>query len=142
MAIIISNSDLQAKHNAILSYGPTDWSDKIFAASAIVERDIDLRWYRKNFSRDVDGDFDMSRVDDPDNRIRDIMVYKTLTDIFEYLTKGPDNFLELYGLFRERYLAEIKTLLETGLDYDTDASGVVEEIESAARRGPRKLVRG
>ena len=142
-----SEADLVEERSNIMQYGVVSWDNKIDQAVQIIDEDLDLRWYRG-----VASDFGVDWREYPfDNdllysspRIKRLAVYKTLELIYRYLMKDAppdqDAFSHQSKTYGKLYETELKSLIESGIDYDWDASGGLT-YEETKQQGQRRLTR-
>lgn len=126
MAEYCSESDLITIRPKILNLGVTDWTDQIVEAGSIIDRAIDVRWYRR-VAEDNDVDwrvykFDRDLLKNVDTQLKRLACYKTFELCFMYLMKhrADDAFEKERKLFSELYKEELQEVLLSGLDYDWD----------------------
>lgn len=144
--LIIEESDLQSIRPSILSYGVTDWTEKMFQAETHVFRILESRWYREN-AYDFYGvdpqtvPFDPALLNDPD-QIRSLLCYKALEFIYMYLMKDspdPDPFERQCETFRKLFKDELASVLSSGIDYEWGSFLPADERMVTRRR---RLERG
>jgi len=138
-----TDADLVKIRPNILSLGVDDWTEQHKKAFAIINRVIELRWYKdaaKEYSLDWrDTAFSPDLVED--GYLKDLSVYKTFELAYLFLMKGTDDpFEKQMKAFRDRYNEELKMVLAMGINYDWDGSGVVVDTERY-QRTPRRLTR-
>lgn len=133
----------------LLVYRPTALSHGIDDLRALHEEAHDLlvdvlasTWYREIAARfGVNPDitaFDETRCDTA--RLRRASCYKVLALLYQQLQKTtpePDGFERLRLAFEKDFEREVQRLMTTGLGYDWDYGGVVEEDEKYAPRARR-----
>ena len=126
MADYCSTSDLIKIRPSILELGVTDWSDQIEEANSIIDRAIEVRWYRRVAeNNDVDWratTFDRDKLASSDTQLTRLASYKTLELCFMYLMKHikDDAFENERSLFSKMYKEELQEVLISGIDYDWD----------------------
>jgi len=138
--------DLLDERPNILSYGVSNWDDKIVKATDYINEDLDLRWYREAAG---DNGLDWREYPfDPEllyssSRIERLCVSKSLELIYRFLMKDSveaDAFERQSKFYGGLYEKEFKSLVSYGLDYDWDASGGLDYTE-VKQPGMRRLTR-
>jgi len=126
MAEYCSESDLIKIRPKILELGITDWSDQIAEAGVIIDRAIEVKWYRR-VAEDNDvnwrtTEFDRDLLKSYATQVKRAACYKSLELIFMYLMKhrADDAFEKERGMFSKLYKEEMQEVLIAGLDYDWD----------------------
>ena len=145
MADYCSESDLVKIRPSILDLGVTDWSDVITEAGEIIDRAIEVRWYRRIAEENQVNwrttRFDRDLLKSADTQLKRLGCYKTLEGAFMYLMKhrADDAFEKERKMFSELYKEELREVLLSGLDYDWDD----DELDSDEILVPRvrRLVR-
>jgi len=124
MAEYCSESDLITIRPQILNLGVTDWTDQIEEAGNIIDRAIEVRWYRR-IAEDNDVDwretqFNRDLLKSASTQVKRLACYKTLELAFMYLMKhrADDAFEKEREMFSKLYKEELQEVLLTGLDYD------------------------
>lgn len=139
-----SESDLISIRPDILDLGILDWSDQITEAGRIIDRAIDVNWYRR-LAEDNSVDwretpFDRDQLSNLDTQVKRAGCYKTLELIFMYLMKHRSNdaFEKERELFAKLFKEEMDEVLSAGLDYDWDDDGLGTD-ETAVPRVRRQV---
>ena len=133
MANYSNDADLLRMRPDILNLGETDWENMHTEAKAIIDRQLESRWYKEHATEQgVDWTatpFNSDYVDT--THLNRLSCYKTLELIYQYLmTQVEGDTFEKFMLhFREQYERELQTILSLGLGYDWDASGAIESDE-------------
>jgi hypothetical protein len=136
MANYCDNSDLAYERPKILDYGVEDWTDRITEAVSIINRAIEINWYRAA-SKEYDLDyreyaFDSDLLLNASTQLKRLCVYKSLNIIYRYLSKESpeaDAFERYASLYEDMYKNELSDVLAQGLDYDWDGSGAIDYTE-------------
>lgn len=126
MAEYCLESDLVLIRPDILNLGIDEWSEQITEAGKIIDRAIDVQWYRRN-AEDYYVDwrsnpFDRDRLSNVAGQLTRTGCYKTLELIYLYLMKHriDDAFAKERDLFAKLYKDEIAEVMASGIDYDWD----------------------
>jgi len=126
MANYCEESDLIAIRPKILELGVTDWDTQITEACNIMDRAIEVRWYRR-IAEENSVDWRVTRFDrdllkSSDTQLKRLACYKSLELAFMYLMKhrADDAFEKERKMFSELYKEELQEVLLSGLDYDWD----------------------
>lgn len=144
MADYCTDDDLAAVRPKILDLGVSGWEEQIAEATAIINRVLEVRWYRqacREYGLDYrEYAFNPDLLLSADTQLTRLGVYKSLQLAYLYLAKdAPDadaferhakNFEKLYG-------TELADVLASGLDYDWDESGglyYTEKLMPSMRR--------
>lgn len=139
------DDDLVAIRANILSLGVPDWDSMHEEAFAIINRQLNRRWY-KSAAEERGIDWRVTQFD-PDllliDEISRASCYKTLELIYLFLMNDApesDGFERLMKIFRDRYNEEFVTIMANGLSYDWSGDDTHAEDEMFVRI-PRRLVR-
>jgi len=146
MAEYCSEDDLVLIRPDVMDLGIKDWSSQIEEAGLVIDRIVEVEWYRRIAEEnDIDWrvtPFDRDLLLNADDQLTRLGCYKTLELIFMYLMKH--NLEDVYDkerlLFRGLYAEELEDVMKFGLDYDWDESGAITSDESIVPR-VRRLVR-
>jgi len=141
-----NEDDLVKIRPDIMDLGVGDWSDHIEEAGSIIDRAIDVGWYRPLAeNNNIDwrsATFDRELLLNLSTQLKRLGCYKTLELIFLYLKKyaAEDAFEEERKVFRKMYIDELGSVLDSGFDYDWDEN---DEIAAGENIIPqvRRLVR-
>lgn len=145
MAEYCSESDLIKIRPKILELGVTDWTEQIAEASDIIDRAIEVKWYRRiaeennvNWRTTL---FDRDMLKSASTQIKRVGCYKALELIFMYLMKhrADDAFEKEREMFSKLYKEEMHEVLLAGLDYDWDDDDLDSDEISVPR--VRRLMR-
>jgi len=126
MAEYCSDSDLIKIRPRMLELGVTDWTPQIVEAGNIIDRAIEVKWYRRIAEEnDVNWRttlFDRDLLKSSDTQLTRVACYKSLELIFMYLMKhrADDAFEKEREMFSKLYKEEMREVLLAGLDYDWD----------------------
>ena len=147
MAEYCAEDDLIKIRPNIMGLGVDDWSDQISKAGVIIDRAIDTFWYRRIAEEnDIDwrtSVFNRDLLLSAATQLTDLGCYKTLELCYRYLmkdTKEADAYERQSELFKKLYEEELSDVLDSGVDYDWDESGAVDEGENIIPQ-VRRLVR-
>lgn len=140
MANYANDQDLLKIRPNILGYGETDWEDMHVEAKSLVDRDIEVRWYREQVVEQTGTTirttpFDADRLDA--SQLKRLACFKALELIYRFLMQDSpdmDAFEKQMGIFQKLYDSELQSVLAMGVNYDWDLSG---KIESTERMLPR-----
>lgn len=119
-------SDLISIRPSILSLGVDDWSTQIEEAGNILDRAIEVGWYRRIAEENgLDWRtvrFDRDLLKSSDTQLKRVACYKTLELCFMFLMKHmvDDAFEKERKMFSTLYKDELQEVLLAGLDYDWD----------------------
>lgn len=155
--VYAEDDDLKIYRSNILELGVLAWDDQHDAAALIINRDIDVGWYReacagRSFNSALYPSnrflyyqaipFDSKKLLNAAMQLKRLGCYKALEIIYGTLAKDAkdDPFREQSKDFKALYEAELKAVLKAGLDYDWDDSGTIDATESAIDV-PRRLVK-
>jgi len=145
MAEYCSEDDLILIRPGILDLGVLDWSAQIVEMGKILDRAIEVQWYR-NVADDNAVDwrttlFDRELLSNAEEQLTRVACYKTLELIFMFLMKhrANDAFATERELFAKLYKEELREVMIAGLDYDWDDDGLGTDEISVLR--VRRLVR-
>ncbi len=147
LMVYTTNDDLAQVRREVMELGVADWAAQHAEAAAIVDRALDVGWYRAHAAeRGLDHQttpFDGTRLLSADAQVKRLAAYKTLELIYQSLARGgeSDHFGGLARHFELAYVRELDAVLAAGLDYDWDAGGALEANERQQRPMARKLVR-
>lgn len=136
MAEYCTEDDLVLIRPDVMGLGVRDWSDQITEAGLVIDRIIEVEWYRPIAEENaIDWrvtPFDRDLLLSADDQLTRLGCYKTLELIFLYLMKH--NLEDVYDkerlLFRSMYTEELEDVMKAGLDYDWDESGAITSDES------------
>lgn len=138
-----TNSDLVEIRPDILSLGVSDWSTQIVEAGKMIDRALDVQWYRRN-AEDYYIDwrsnpFDRDSLSNIEEQLLRTGCYKTLELIYLYLMKHrvDDAFAKERDLFAKLYKDEIAEVMASGIDYDWDTEGDEDADETFITRTRR-----
>ena len=141
-----SEDDLVKIRPGIMDLGVGDWSDQIEEAGSIIDRIIEVDWYRAIAeNNDVDwrtAPFDRELMLNIDTQLKRLGCYKTLELAFLFLKKHSvdDAFENERKVFRQMYVDELKQVLASGIDYDWDEDAGIDVGENIIPQ-VRRLVR-
>jgi len=145
MAEYCDSDDLVLIRPNILELGVLDWSDQIVEAGKIIDRAIEVKWFRRiaeenNLDWRVTT-FDRDNLSSAENQLTRLGCYKSLELIFMYLMKhrANDAFANERKLFADLYKEELHEVLLAGLDYDWEGDGLDSDEMSIPQ--VRRLVR-
>lgn len=138
MTAYANDSDLIQVRSKILTYLETSGiSSEEFhnQAKTYIDRDIENGWYRKvALSMGFDYKeypFDISLILDY-SQFKDLGIYKALFLIYRYLAKDTvenDAFAIQRDYYEKQYNLELNRLIESGITYDWDNSGLIDDNE-------------
>lgn len=139
-----NDSDLIEIRSNILDYGIADWSSKHDDAKRKIDRILASSWYKSIASDNnvdyIDNPFDSTKLLNSGTQLKELACYKTLELIYLELTKDTseeDGFERQRKIFKALFNEELNLVLNSGLDYDWDSSGVVsleEKLQPVKRR--------
>ena len=138
-------ADLIKIRPTILDLGVGDWSDQIAEAGIIIDRTIEVNWYRRIASENnIDWRvtiFDRDQLINASTQLKRAACYKTLELAFLYLMKHRmnDAFQKEREVFAALYKEEIHEVLLAGLDYDWNDDGL--SFDETGISQVRRLVR-
>jgi len=144
-----TDADLQDIRSTIMSLGVADWSDFHDLAETAINKDIEVKWYRKA-SAYIGYDwrytaFDATLLLSSVTQLLDLSCYKTLFLIYRYLAQDTTIERDAYGQQRDywegMYGKELERVVECGLDYDWDKEDSIDSWEKSISRPARKLKR-
>lgn len=145
MATYCTDADLLVYRSDILDMGVASWQDQRELAYAAINRLLIARWYNRNANdQGVDPyqtPFDPTLV--KENELKQLECFKTLELAYMILMKNdpePDGFERNMNLFARQFGNEFDTLMNSGIDYDWDESGTIDDDEKQIR-SPRRLYR-
>lgn len=140
------DDDLTKIRPKIMEYGVGKWDDQRTEAEGIINRALEVGWYREEAEHlGVDWrdyPFDNSLMLDAATQLNRLSCYKTLELAYMHLMKDspePDGFERQMTLFAKRYSEELKAVLADGINYDWDESGVLGALEK--RRPARRRLK-
>lgn len=145
MAEYCGASDLIKIRPKILELGVTDWTEQIVEAGSMIDRSIEVKWYRRIAEEnDVNWRttlFDRDLLKSADTQLTRVACYKTLELIFMYIMKhrANDAFEKEREMFSNLYKEEMREVLFAGLDYDWDDDDLDSDEISVPR--VRRLIR-
>jgi len=145
MANYATDADLEKVYPLIVDQsGVSSWADVHTEAAALIDRDLDVKWYRQEATARGD-DWQGTRFDNANiatGTCTRLGVYKAIELAAGYLTNSPDdNWERIRDYYHGRYLDELDAMLSRGIDYDWDEDSSIEDTERLLR-APRTLVRG
>lgn len=146
MAEYCTEDDLVLIRPDVLDLGVASWLDQITEAGKVIDRAIEVQWYRRIAEENnIDWrttTFDRDLLLNADSQLTRLGCYKSLEYIYLYSRKHrkDDAFEEERLLFRDMYSDELKEVLLAGIDYDWDSSGALETTETSIQQ-VRRLVR-
>ena len=145
MSTYSTDNDLLIYRSNILSLGVSEWLDQHALAFADINRLMVARWYnRAAIDQGVDPYatlFDPTKVQD--GELKALECFKTLEYAYMQLMKDSpeaDGYERNMSLFARQFGNEFDTLMSTGVTYDWDDSGTVDDDEIKVR-APRRLYR-
>jgi len=140
-------SDLTDIRPDILSYGVSDFTERMEESEDIINRKLDQAWYRNiainhglNWQTTP---FDPTLVLEGEAEVGRCACYKSLELIYLHLMKEaiePDAFQKQMELFAKLYKAELGEVLLAGISYDWNKSGEIDPGENSVP-SVRRLVR-
>jgi len=139
-----TDADLVKIRPNIMSLGVSAWTDQHNESTAIINRAL-LAWYNTEATKRgyADIQFDSSKILNASTQLKRLACYKTLELAYMYLMVDgvqEGGFRNEMTLFRELYEREFNAVLESGIDYDWDDDGAIDDYE-ATDAAPRRLVR-
>jgi hypothetical protein len=147
MADYCTDDDLAEVRPKILDLGVSGWDDQIAEATAVINRALEVRWYRtacREYSLDYrEYAFDPDLLLNAGTQLTRLGTYKALQLAYLHLAKDApdaDAFERQAKNFEKLYTTELAEVLAQGLDYDWDASGAIDTTE-ARMPGMRRLKR-
>lgn len=142
MATYCTDADLVKYRPNIMQLGVNDWNEQHTEAYALINRIVEVRWYRKvaeEMGYDWrDTQFDPDLVED--GQLTRLECFKVLELAYEFLQKEtpePDGFARLASRFRKRYIEELDMVLSGGITYDWNDDDAIDTMEYAVE-GPRR----
>ena len=127
MAYYSTHSQLVQYAGVLRDCGIDDWDDLQAEAYRVVNRDIELGWYRRQAdARDIsytETRFDPAELEDSTPMVA-LEVFKLIELAGDYMSQHPgtadarDMWQELRDRFATRYGAELESVLALGLDYN------------------------
>lgn len=136
MADYCTDDDMAAVRPKILDLGVSGWDDQIAEATAIINRVLEVRWYRqacREFGLDYrEYEFNPDLLLNAATQLKRLGTYKSLQLAYIHLAKdAPDSdpFERQAKNFEKLYVTELADVLAQGLDYDWDESGALYYTE-------------
>ena len=130
-----ASDDLSTIRPNIHDLGIPDWTDIISEGDLIINRTIELRWYRPQ-CKENGLDYRNTPFDSAlfltASQLKRASIYKALELAYLFLMKDapePDAFERQMQTFQKLYSSELKELRASGLDYDWDGSGDLDYTE-------------
>jgi hypothetical protein len=157
ITVYAEDADLLLIRPDILSLGEASWDEMHTEAFAVINRAIDVMWYRSaaaerglswyaSSSALVDLSaypFDPALLLSAATQLKRLGCFKAFELIYAALTKGTEDvFANLRDYYAGQYEAELKAVAASGLDYDWDEGGTLADSEKSEPAQPRRLVRG
>jgi len=139
-----SEADLVLIRPEILNLGVQDWSDQIAETGKILDRAVEVNWYRRAAEENAldwrTTTFDRDQLANADSQLKRVACYKTLELAFMYLMKhrANDAFEKEREMFAKLYKEELHEVMIAGLDYDWDDDGLGTD-ETAVPRVRRQI---
>lgn len=131
-----TDEDLVKIRPRILDLGVTNWDDQIEEADSIINRVLEVRWYRqacREYNLDYrEYPYDADLMLNAEDQLTRLGCYKTLQLIYLYLAKDSpeaDAFERNAASFQKLYTTELADVLAQGIDYDWDSSGGISTTE-------------
>lgn len=141
------DSDLEKFRPSIMELGVGDWTQERSEAKRIIDRALDVGWYREEAEHMGvdwrDYPFASGYLLNSNDQLKTLACYKTLELAYMHLMKDsaePDAFQVQMNIFKDLYLEELRQVLSAGLDYDWDGSGALTGWEKK-RPSRRRLLR-
>lgn len=127
-----TDDDLEKVSWDILSQGTKEWESQHIKAEIIINRDLNVRWY-KDVAKEkgVDDKFDKYLLSNKAS-FKDASVYKVLELIYLSLidnAQSDDTFAKKTEFFKSMYEEEIGNVISEGIYYDWDENGHIDEDE-------------
>lgn len=137
-----TDKDMQRYRPNILNLGVETWEDQREEAADIINRAIDMRWYRK-VAREFGHDYRETPFN-PDlvvGGLTRLGAFKSLELAYMRLKKDgqDDGYAKLEKEFRKLYGEELELVLTSGIDYDWDGSGDVDWTEQNVTSSRRQM---
>jgi hypothetical protein len=136
MATYCTDADLVKWRPNILQLGVEDWKEQREEAYAIINRVIEIRWYRQ-VAEEMGYDWRLTAFTPASVRtgtLTRLECFKTLELAYMHLKKGTpeaDGFERLEEQFRLRYSEELDLVLADGIDYDWSGNDTFDDDEIA-----------
>lgn len=148
MATQYSNDeDLLQYMPDVRTHGHKDFDDDHLEAKKDIDRIIEVRWYRPRLHRRINQDIELLDGDvsfDPEKMLNAVAQLKKASCFLvlgEYILPKLSNFTVTEGngdefqnradYFADRFNREIDQVLNVGIDYDWDNSGMIDQDEDA-----------
>jgi len=144
MATYCTEDDMVKVRANIMDLGVASWEDQLTEAKAVIDRAIEVRWYRqavKDYgsergpTRHIDYreyPFDPDLMLNAGTQLTRLAVYKTLQLAYMFLATDapePSAFERQAKTFESMYSTELSDVLAQGIDYDWDGSGALDYTE-------------
>lgn len=124
-----TDEDLKKHQANILTLGQESWDDYHLESFALINRDLDVSWYRQANDAWTTTPFDPDLLLTPSQFTR-LSCFKVLELAFAFLSSdSEDKFVKLSNQFNAKYADELEMVMKSGIDYDMDESGVIESGE-------------
>ena len=149
MANYSTDADLLKIRSTIMNLGVDDWSEFHALATTAINKDLEVKWYRKASSK-AGYDwrftpFDSTLLLNSATQLLDLACYKTLFLIYRYLAQDTTIDQDAYGQQRsywsKQYGQELERVVDSGLDYDWDSDDEIDSWEKSRKRPARRLKR-
>ena len=125
-------------HRVVDEYAP-----QLVEGEIIFNRDVNLLWFAPVAANKNDTTlFDPAKLLNAE-QLKRAKTYKALELAYLRLSRGSDDdsFVRKMGQYQARYNAEIQMILKSGLSYDWNGSGDIQQVETSVKRSRRTISR-
>ena len=136
-----NDSDLAAVQKNIMEQRVENWQLQHDEAKQLIDRDIENKWF-KNLANGAN--FNPNLMLNSSAQLLRLSVYKTLELAYLFLAEdfSSDNpHMIKVKEFSRRYESELISVLNAGIDYDWDESGIIDDDERSIDTEPPRLIR-
>ena len=150
MAAFSDDDDLRAECPDLFTAGVASFDDQHTEAGKLIDRALELAWFRKEAQsrgvdwRDSDTDYDRDNLLSAETQLTRLAVYKVAELAARRLTgyhPDGDKWQTIREYYAKMYEAEFAAVVAFGLDYDWDESAAIDDDERFGQF-PAELVRG
>lgn len=136
-----NDSDLTYVQKNIMEQRVENWQSQHDEAKLLIDRDIENKWFKNIANGEV---FDPSLMLNANTQLLRLSVYKTLELAYLFLAEdfSSDNpHMLKVKEFAKRYESELMSVLNSGIDYDWDGDGAINDDERSIDIEPPRLIR-
>lgn len=145
MTVYATNDDLiSIVGGEIFDNGVDDFTDELTRATSDVNRYIDVNWFQKTRGGSTKRIVSVGETFDPDkltaSQWKNSTIYLAL---YRYILpqlspfRGSDSFMQQITFYKERYFEEVKEVMASGIEYDTNDDGSISQDEVYEHRQDR-----